>query len=218
MNTRSKACHVRDIALIQLSERNIILRARETHLLKCNAALEARLQAKDERTTINDLPYDCLDRVLAVADETQELKREVAELKTRQKLLIAHNIVLTAREKHLVECNDSMKASVVMERNIILKARETYLLECNAGLKTNETILFECNTSLKARETSLMECNARLRDRLEATVAVVEKTHDLETRNRALGEKLNKTRAAPATPSPHQPRRSGRLAARRWHQ
>ena len=176
-------------------------------------------------TTINDLPYDCLDRVLAVADETQELKREVAELKaknraikTRQKLLIAHNIALTVREKHLVECNDSMKASVVMERNIILKAREKYLLECNAGLKTNETTLFECNTSLKARETSLMECNARLRDRLEATVAVVEKTHDLETRNRALGEKLNKTRAAPATPSPHQPRRSGRLAARRWHQ
>ena len=29
-------------------------------------------------TTINDLPYDCLDRILAVADETQELRDKIA--------------------------------------------------------------------------------------------------------------------------------------------
>ena len=172
-------------------------------------------------TTINDLPYDCLDRVLAVADETQELKREVAELKaknraikTRQKLLIEHNIILTVREKHLMECNDSMKASVVMERNIILKARETYLMECNAGLKANETILFECNTSLKARETSLMECNARLRYRLEAATAVLETTTAIAEKNRALEDKLTKM-TDPVPCAAPRPRRSGRLWARR---
>ena len=160
-------------------------------------------------TTINDLPYDCLDRVLAVADETQELKREVAKLKAknralednklfdkaRAKLLIERNISLTVREKHLMECNDSMKASVVMERNIILKAREKNLMECNAGLKTNETILFECNTSLKARETSLMDKNRALEDKLT---------------------KMTATRApVPAPCAAPRPRRSGRLWARR---
>ena len=171
-------------------------------------------------TTINDLPYDCLDRVLAVADETQELKREVARLKAREKFLMKRNIILTAknraledqklfdkaraklliernisltvREKHLMECNASMTPSVVMERNIILKARETHLLECNAGLKANETILFECNTSLKARETSLMECNARLRYRLEAATAVLETTTAIAEKNRALEDKLTR--------------------------
>ena len=167
-------------------------------------------------TTINDLPYDCLDRVLAIADETQELKREVARLRARGKFLMkrnaglktnetilfernlilkAKNRALEAREKHLMECNASMEASVVMERNIILKARETHLLECNAGLKTNETILFECNTSLKARETSLMECNARLRYRLEAATTVLEKL----------------TKMTPPCAAPR-PRRSARLA------
>jgi len=170
-------------------------------------------------TTINDLPYDCLDRVLAVADETQELKREVARLKAREKFLMKRNIILTAknraledkrlvdkaraklliernisltvREKHLMECNASMEASVVMERNIILKARETHLLKCNAGLKDNETILFECNTSLKARETDLMD------------------------KNRALEDKLTKMTPAPAPCAAPRPRRSGRLWARR---
>jgi len=160
-------------------------------------------------TTINDLPYDCLDRVLAVADETQELKREVAELKDRdehtmdcnnklkakEKLMMEYNDELRVREKHLMECNASMTPSVVMERNIILKARETYLLECNAGLKASETILYECNAKLKARETSLMDKNRALEDKLT---------------------KMTATRApVPAPCAAPRPRRSGRLWARR---
>ena len=145
----------------------------------------AVIETKDKRTmttTVNDLPYDCLDRILAVADETQELKAEVASLKARNQLLVKNNIRLTAREKHireyiaetaaglkanethLMECNTSLKArnQLLIERNARLKAKEEHTMDCNAKLKARELYLMDYNDKLKAREKLLVECNASM--------------------------------------------------------